>query len=877
MEKYVYYFGGGKAEGKGNMKELLGGKGAGLAEMTNIGLPVPPGFTITTEVCTYNYQNNGFPEGLDKLVEENLKMLEKEMGLSFGSSEKPLLLSVRSGARVSMPGMMDTVLNLGLNDENIKGLARLINNERFAYDSYRRLLQMFGNVVLGINHEKFEEILTKKKEKRGIKYDMELSTEDLKEIIKGYKEIVKKETGKEFPQDAKEQLWLAIGAVFNSWNTPRAKTYRKINRIPENWGTAANVQTMVFGNMGPRSGTGVGFTRSPSTGENKLYGEYLMNAQGEDVVAGIRTPQPIARLKDELPEIYEQLSNTASTIEKHYRDIQDFEFTIQNGKLFMLQTRTGKRTAQAAFKVAHDLVKEGMIDKKEAIKRIEPEQLEQLLHRRIDPNAKVDVIAKGLNASPGAASGKVIFDTDEADELGKNGEKIILVRLETTPEDIHGMVASQGVLTSRGGMTCHAAVVARGMGKPAIVGCSELSIDMKKELFETRGNTVKKNDVITIDGTAGNVIRGEVPMVDPEMGPELTELLSWADEFRKLGVRANADTPEGASRAREFGAEGIGLCRTERMFNDPSRLPIVQEMIMARNEAGRRKFLEKLRPMQKNDFKGIFKAMDGLPVTIRLIDLPLHEFLPNYEDLLVEVTENRVREIKDERKEEMLKRLQELVEHNPMLGHRGSRIGIRFPEIYEMQVRVIMEAACELQKENCVVKPEIMMPLIGHYREMEILRELAVKVAEEVMKEYGVKVEYKVGTMMELPRGTLTAGQIAKYADFFSFGTNDLTQTTFGYSRDDAESKFLPDYMDKTILSKNPFEVLDREGVGKLVVMAVKDGRAVNPELKVGICGEHGGNPSSIEFFYKAGLNYVSCSSFRVPIARLAAAKYSLE
>lgn len=877
MEKYVYYFGGGKAEGKGDMKELLGGKGAGLAEMTNIGLPVPPGFTITTEVCTYNYQNNGFPEGLDKLVEENLKMLEKEMGLSFGSSEKPLLLSVRSGARVSMPGMMDTVLNLGLNDENIKGLARLINNERFAYDSYRRLLQMFGNVVLGINHEKFEEILTKKKEKRGIKYDMELSTEDLKEIIKGYKEIVKKETGKEFPQDAKEQLWLAIGAVFNSWNTPRAKTYRKINRIPENWGTAANVQTMVFGNMGPRSGTGVGFTRSPSTGENKLYGEYLMNAQGEDVVAGIRTPQPIARLKDELPEIYEQLSNTASTIEKHYRDIQDFEFTIQNGKLFMLQTRTGKRTAQAAFKVAHDLVKEGMIDKKEAIKRIEPEQLEQLLHRRIDPNAKVDVIAKGLNASPGAASGKVIFDTDEADELGKNGEKIILVRLETTPEDIHGMVASQGVLTSRGGMTCHAAVVARGMGKPAIVGCSELSIDMKKELFETRGNTVKKNDVITIDGTAGNVIRGEVPMVDPEMGPELTELLSWADEFRKLGVRANADTPEGASRAREFGAEGIGLCRTERMFNDPSRLPIVQEMIMARNEAGRRKFLEKLRPMQKNDFKGIFKAMDGLPVTIRLIDLPLHEFLPNYEDLLVEVTENRVREIKDERKEEMLKRLQELVEHNPMLGHRGSRIGIRFPEIYEMQVRVIMEAACELQKENCVVKPEIMMPLIGHYREMEILRELAVKVAEEVMKEYGVKVEYKVGTMMELPRGTLTAGQIAKYADFFSFGTNDLTQTTFGYSRDDAESKFLPDYMDKTILSKNPFEVLDREGVGKLVVMAVKDGRAVNPELKVGICGEHGGNPSSIEFFYKAGLNYVSCSSFRVPIARLAAAKYSLE
>ena len=877
MEKYVYYFGKGGAEGKADMRNLLGGKGAGLAEMTNIGLPVPPGFTITTEVCVYYYKNKKYPDGLKEQVEQALQRLEGEMGFRFGDREKPLLVSVRSGARASMPGMMDTILNVGLNDDNVKALGAMTGNERFAWDSYRRLIQMFGNVVLEIKHENFEELLEKVKKTKGVKYDNEMDVEDLKRLVKEYKELVKREKGKDFPQDPREQLWQAIEAVFRSWDNQRAITYRKINNIPDEWGTAANVQTMVFGNMGSDSGTGVGFTRNPSTGEKRIYGEYLLNAQGEDVVAGIRTPQPIEKMGEELPDVYKQLLNIANTLEQHYRDVQDFEFTIQKGKLYMLQTRSGKRTAQAAVKVAHDMVAEKLITKEEAIIRVDPAQLEQLLHPRIDPKAKVEIITKGLNASPGAASGKVIFDTDEADALGAKGEKIILVRPETTPEDIHGIVAAQGVLTARGGMTCHAAVVARGMGKPAVVGASEISIDMEREEFRAGSVTVKKWDVITIDGSTGAVMLGGVPTVEPELGGDVQELLRWADEVRKIGVRANADTPSAARRAREFGAEGIGLCRTERMFNDPSRLPIVQEMIMAKDEKGRREVLERLKPMQKEDFTGIFRAMDGLPVTIRLIDLPLHEFLPNFEDLLVEVTQNRLKGKVDEKKELVLKRLRELMEHNPMLGHRGCRIGIRYPEIYEMQVKAIMEAACDLQREGVKVEPEIMMPLIGHYREMETLRSLAVKTAEEVIERTGVKVEYKVGTMIELPRGALTAGEIARYADFFSFGTNDLTQTTFGYSRDDAEAKFLPDYLDKGILKENPFEVLDRKGVGRLVAIASKEGRETNPKLKLGICGEHGGNPSSIEFFYMTGLDYVSCSGYRVPVARMAAAHASLK
>ena len=858
------------------MKELLGGKGANLSEMAKMGLPVPPGFTITTEICIHYFKTHGeLSEGLEEEVSQALADVEREMGAKFGARENPLLLSVRSGARVSMPGMMDTILNIGLNDETVWDLAKKAD-ERFAYDSYRRLIQMYGNVVMGLPHKDFETILERAKEKEKVKYDMELSADALKGIIDEYKGRIRAK-GMEFPQDPQDQLWGAIKAVFGSWDTPRAKTYRKINDIPEDWGTACNVQAMVFGNLGSDSGTGVGFTRDPSIGEKKIYGEYLLNAQGEDVVAGIRTPQHLEHLKGVFPEIYDQLLEVVKTLESHYKDVQDFEFTIQRRKLYMLQTRAGKRTAQAAVKIAHDMVGEGLIDRKEAIMRIEPDHLEQLLHRMIDPSAKVQVIAKGLNASPGAASGAVIFDTDEADELGTRDEKIILVRLETTPEDIHGMVAAQGILTSRGGMTCHAAVVARGMGKPAIVGSSEISIDMEAEKFTAGDITVKKGDIITVDGSTGSVILGKVPMVDPEMGEELVELLSWADEMRKIGIRANADTPEAATRAREFGAEGIGLCRTERMFNDPARLPIVQDMIMAKDEEGRREVLEKLKPMQKGDFREIFVAMDGLPVTIRLIDLPLHEFLPNFEDLLIEVTENRLKGVKDEKKELILKRLRELMEHNPMLGHRGCRIGIKYPEIYEMQVRAIIEAACELQKEGHIIKPEIMMPLIGNCKEMIFLRKLAVQAAEEIIADFGEKIDYKVGTMMEVPRGALTAGEIAKQADFFSFGTNDLTQTTFGYSRDDAEAKFLPDYIEKGILDRNPFEILDRDGVGRLVDIATREGRKSNPKLKVGICGEHGGNPSSIEFFYKTGLDYVSCSSFRVPVARLAAARYSLE
>lgn len=875
--KKVYLF----EEGSADQRDLLGGKGANLAEMTNLGLPVPPGFTITTEVCR-EYMKKG-KEVVDELEEEilkSLKTIEEKTGKKFGDPDNPLLVSVRSGAPVSMPGMMDTVLNLGLNDQTVKGLIKQTNDERFAYDAYRRFVQMYGNVVLGIEGQKFEKIIEDFKHKLGVKYDVEIDANSLKKMVVEFKKLVKEETGEEFPEDPFTQLRKAILAVFDSWNNKRAITYRKINKIPDDMGTAVNVQAMVFGNMGPDSGSGVGFTRDPATGEKKLYGEYLLNAQGEDVVAGIRTPKPVSELQVELPEVYEALVNVANILEEHYKDVQDFEFTIEKGKLYMLQTRRGKRTAQAAVKIAVDMVKEGLITREEALMRIKPSQLAQLLHRRIDPKAEVKPIAKGLPASPGAACGKVIFDTDEAAELGNAGEAVILVRPETTPDDIHGMVAAKGVLTSRGGMTCHAAIVARSMGKPAVVGCENIKIDMEREIFSVGDITIKKGDVITIDGGSGQVILGKVPTIEPELGKELVELLSWADKIKRLGVRANTDTPEGAKKAREFGAEGIGLCRTERMFNAKDRLPIVQEMILAGTEEERKKALNKLLPMQKGDFKEIFRVMDGLPVTIRLLDLPLHEFLPNLEELLVEVTTLKVSG-KDkkllEKKERILKKVESLAEHNPMLGHRGCRLGIRYPEIYEMQTRAIFEAATELTKEGIKVKPEIMFPLVGEANEMRFLKERVEKVAEKVMEKAGVRVKYSIGTMIEIPRAALTADQIAKYAEFFSFGTNDLTQTTWGYSRDDAEAKFLHAYIDKNILTVNPFEVLDRAGVGKLMKICVELGRKTRKDLKVGICGEHGGEPSSVEFCHEIGLDYVSCSPFRVPIARLSAAQAVLK
>ena len=876
-KKYVYFFG----EGNGSMKDLLGGKGAGLAEMTRIGLPVPPGFTITTEVCREFYRlGQKYPEGLEEQVEENLKRLEEVRQKKLGDVDDPLLVSVRSGAPISMPGMMDTVLNLGLNDVSVNGLIKQTNNPRFGYDSYRRFIQMFGNVVKGIPHEKFEEVLDEVKKEVGAEYDTDLTAENLQEVIKRYKELYKKILGEEFPQDPRDQLWMAIDAVFNSWNNERAITYRKYNKIPDDLGTAVNVQSMVFGNMGFDSGTGVGFTRNPSTGEKKLYGEYLLNAQGEDVVAGIRTPHPIDKMKEELPETYEELLKIAEILEKHYRDMQDFEFTIERKKLYMLQTRTGKRTAQAAVKIAVDMVEEGLINKEEALLRVAPEQLDQLLHRRIDPKADKKVIAKGLPASPGAASGKVVFDADEAEELGKKGEKVLLVRPETTPDDIHGIIAAEGVLTSRGGMTSHAAVVARGMGKPCVAGAGDIYIDLDMKVFKVGDLEVKEGDKVTIDGATGEVILGEVPMIEPELSGEFLTILKWSDEVRRLGVRANADTPEDARKAREFGAEGIGLCRTEHMFMAQDRLPIVQEMIMADNKEDRKKALDKILPMQKGDFIGILKEMEGYPVIIRLLDPPLHEFLPSLEELLVEVTELRIKGDDPEKlkeKEQLLKRVRELHEFNPMLGLRGCRLGILYPEIYEMQVRAIFEAAVELKKQGVDVKPEVMIPLVGNVNELKPLREMSVKVADEIIKEAGVELDYMVGTMIELPRAALTADEIAKEAEFFSYGTNDLTQTTLGISRDDAEGKFLGKYEELKIIKDDPFQVLDRDGVGKLIDMGTKLGKKTRPELEVGICGEHGGEPSSIEFCHMVGLNYVSCSPFRVPIARLAAAQAKIK
>ena len=870
-KKYVYFFGNGMAEGDGKDKNLLGGKGAGLAEMTSLGIPVPPGFTVTTEACIEYQKNHGYPEGMWEQTLEALKKLEEAVGKKFGDIKNPLLVSVRSGARVSMPGMMDTILNLGLNDETVKGLATISNNERFAYDSYRRFIQMFSDVVLGVEHHKFESVLKKIKEKKNVSLDTELDAEEMKHLVYEYKKIVEEETGKPFPQDTMEQLKLAINAVFNSWNNQRAKTYRKLNKIPEDWGTAVNIVAMVFGNMGDDSGTGVAFTRNPSTGEKEFFGEFLINAQGEDVVAGIRTPEPIAKLKDVMPEVFTQLEEVYKKLESHYKDMQDIEFTVEKKKLYMLQTRTGKRTAKAAVKIAYDMYKEGLIDKKTAVLRVLPEQVDQLLHPMIDPNEKYHAIAKGLPASPGAAVGRVVFNADDAEKKAAAGEAVILVRNETSPEDIGGMHAAAGILTATGGMTSHAAVVARGMGKCCVAGCGSLKIDEKKKIFTAGEEVIKEGDYITINGSTGEVILGKVTLVEPELSGEFAELLSWADEFRTLGVRTNADTPHDSKVARDFGAEGIGLCRTEHMFFEGDRIDAVREMILAENEEGRRKALFKIKPYQKEDFIGIFKAMDGFPVTIRLLDPPLHEFIPHTDEDI-----QKVADASGVSFDALKKKAEDLKEFNPMLGHRGCRLGITFPEIYEMQVYAIMEAACEVQKENIKVFPEIMIPLVGHYKELSILKEMVDKVAKEVIQKYNADIQYLVGTMIELPRAAITADEIAEYAEFFSFGTNDLTQTTLGVSRDDS-GKFLPEYVEKGIYKEDPFVSIDVSGVGQLVEIGVTKGRKTRKDLKTGICGEHGGDPTSIFFCQKVGLNYVSCSPYRVPVARLAAAHAAIK
>jgi pyruvate,orthophosphate dikinase len=866
-KKYVYFFGGGKAEGNKDMKNLLGGKGANLHEMTNIGIPVPPGFTITTEACVYYFKNGSFPPGLEEEVKENLKKLENLTGKTFGSIDNPLLVSVRSGARASMPGMMDTILNLGLNDQSVQGLAKRTNDERFAYDSYRRFIQMFSDVVLGVDRNLFEERLRAKKAEVGVREDFELQAKHLKELVEEFKDIVKKVTGKPFPQDPYEQLWLAIEAVFKSWNNKRAIEYRRLHKIPDDWGTACNVQTMVFGNMGFDSATGVAFTRDPSTGEKTVYGEYLPNAQGEDVVAGIRTPKKLQLLANEMPEAYKELLEIFDRLEKHYRDMMDIEFTIEKGKVYILQTRVGKRSARAEVKIAVDMVKEGLITKEEAILRVDPRRIEQLLHPMIDPKAEKVVLTKGLPASPGAAWGKVIFDSDEAADLSEAGEPVILVRDETSPDDIRGMARSRGILTARGGMTSHAAVVARGIGKPCVVGAEEIEVDYENNLFKVRDVVVKKGDIITIDGSTGEVLLGKVPTVDPELFEEFNELLKWADEIRWIGVRANADTPADAQRARKFGAEGIGLCRTEHMFFEGERIYAMQEMILAKTKEERERALAKLLPMQREDFKGLFKAMDGFPVTIRLLDPPLHEFVPKTREQMEELSKRTGIPV-----EEIAAKSEALREANPMLGHRGCRLGIVYPEITEMQARAIFEAACECIKEGIKAIPEIMVPIVSMKEELDNQKAIIDRVAEEVMKEKGVEVEYTVGTMIELPRACVTADKIAQTAEFFSFGTNDLTQTTYGFSRDDV-GKFVPKYIELGILKDDPFQVLDQEGVGALVKIGIEKGRSTRPNLKVGICGEHGGEPSSVEFCHRVGMDYVSCSPFRVPVARLAAAQ----
>jgi pyruvate,orthophosphate dikinase len=878
LAKRIYLF----EEGDGKNKKLLGGKGAGLCEMTQLGLPVPPGFIITTEVCKEYYANGRrLPEGLMDEVKEYMKKIEAKVGKRFGDPKNPLLVSVRSGAAISMPGMMDTILNLGLTDETAKGLIEQTGDERFVYDCYRRFIQLFGKIVLGVKEELFTEAFERVKREAGVKFDNELSAEHLKRVVKEFKEIVQRETGKPFPEDPWEQLEKAIAAVFNSWMGKRAVDYRREFKITPDIadGTAVNIVTMVFGNLGDRSATGVVFTRDPATGEKRLYGEFLINAQGEDVVAGIRTPRPIEELAEIMPEAYKELVRAAEILERHYKEPQDIEFTIENGRFYLLQTRNAKMNAAALVKTSVDMTKEGLITKEEALKRIKPEMLEQLLHKRVDPRAKPIVLASGLGASPGAATGRVVFDADEAERRGRAGEKIILVREETKPEDIHGFFASEGVLTSRGGMTSHAAVVARSMGKPCVVGCGAIQIDYEKRQFTVGDYVIKEGDWITIDGGQGLVYLGQVPLVEPELSGEFYELLSWADEYRRLGVRANADTPEAAALARKFGAEGIGLCRTERMFNAADRLPIVVDMIMADSEEERRRCLEKLLPLQKQDFKEILKAMEGYPVTIRLLDPPLHEFLPNVLQLQKEVMEleasNAPKEVL-ESKRKLLQKALALAEVNPMLGHRGVRVGITYPEIYEMQARAIFEALAELKKEGVNAIAQIMIPQVAMVEELRYLKDVIERVRAEVEQKYGVELKVKYGTMIEVVRAALTAGQIAEVAEFFSFGTNDLTQATFSFSREDAENKFLPIYMRKKILTDNPFETLDQDGVGRLMKIAVEDGRRARSDLEIGICGEHGGDPRSIEFCHKIGLDYVSCSPYRVPIARLAAAQAAL-
>jgi len=878
--KYYYFFGKGKADGNAQMKDLLGGKGANLAEMTNAGIPVPPGFTMTTEVCNLYYDNNMvIPKTIDKDLEKYMEMLEKITGRKFGDPADPLTVSVRSGAKFSMPGMMDTILNLGLNEATVKGLAEKTGNERFAMDNYRRFISMFGNVVLGIDKDLFEDVITKTKKDRRIKQDSSLQATDLKNIIKKFKGIVKRKSGEAFPDDPYVQLRMARDAVFRSWNNPRAITYRRLNDIPSGLGTAVNVQVMVFGNTGNQSGTGVGFTRNPATGEKEFYGEYLVNAQGEDVVAGVRTPQPIAELANDMPAIHKQLKDITTRLEQHYRDIQDFEFTIQDNELFMLQTRSGKRTAQAAIKIAVDMVKEKLITKEEALMRIDPMQLDQLLHPRIDPKATFDVICKGLAASPGAVSGKVYFTADDVVKVGAK-TATILVREETNPDDIEGMNVAVGILTSRGGMTSHAAVVARGMGKCCVSGAEAVRVSAAKKQFQVGRLTVKEGEIITLNGSTGEVVLGKVDTIEPELSGEFNTLMTWADEVRRLKVRTNADVPRDAKQAIEFGAEGIGLCRTEHMFFAENRIPIVQQMILADTTEERQAALDKLLPFQKKDFKGLFEVMQGLPVTIRTLDPPLHEFLPKSEEIEEKIKNLDPKDDEYEEKlealEKTLKRISELSELNPMLGHRGCRLGIMYPEITEMQVRAILQAACELHKAKKKVFPEIMIPLVGHVNEFKNQKELVNRVAREVITKNKVKnLTYMVGTMIEVPRAAVTADQIAEEAEFFSFGTNDLTQMTMGFSRDDA-GKFLGHYVAKEILPSDPFVSIDTNGVGQLVQIGKEKGREARPDLKVGVCGEHGGDPKSIEFFERVGLDYVSCSPYRVPIARLSAAQASI-
>ncbi len=885
MSKHVYFFGSGSAEGEASQKNLLGGKGANLAEMTNLGIPVPAGFTITTETCVYYYQNGKqLPEGLENEVKENLKKLEDAMGMKFNDRNNPLLVSVRSGARVSMPGMMDTVLNLGINDDIVAGIIEKTGNDRFAWDSYRRFMQMYSNVVMDMDSEALEHILEAKKEERGAKADTDLTADDLKSLIPVFKAKVKEITGKDFPTDPMEQLWGAIKAVFNSWNNDRAIYYRKMNNIPADWGTAVNVQAMVYGNMGDDCATGVAFTRDPSTGEKIFYGEFLQNAQGEDVVAGIRTPCPLRKdrktddslvsLEELMPEVYQQLVDVYKRLENHYRDMQDIEFTIQNNKLYMLQTRNGKRTAAAALKIAVDMVAEGAIDKTTAVKRVEPAQLDQLLHPTFDTKDKASrkPIAKGLPASPGAAVGKVVFNAHDAELSAEMGERVILVRVETSPEDIGGMNVAQGILTARGGMTSHAAVVARGMGKCCVAGCGDITINYKTKSFTVGDLTIKEGDVISLDGAAGEVFEGEVKRITPDLGGDFSTIMEWADELRTLGVRTNADTPHDATVARKFGAEGIGLCRTEHMFFEGDRIKAMREMILASDIEGREKALAKLLPIQKGDFEGIFEAMNGLPVTIRLLDPPLHEFLPHEKAAIEELSKDMGVSV-----EKLEAKIESLKELNPMLGHRGCRLAVTYPEIARMQARAIIEAACDVKKQkNVDVIPEIMIPLIGDVKELKMLKDEILVIAKDIISKSGVELDYKIGTMIEIPRAALLADEVAAEAEFFSFGTNDLTQMTFGFSRDDA-GVFLPDYVEKRILDDDPFQTLDQNGVGKLVETGVKLGRATNPKLKVGICGEHGGDPRSIEFCHKTGLNYVSCSPYRVPIARLAAAHAAID